>query len=410
MLLINMLKSILDFVFGDGLHVLLGGGLRQALALVSAFTITWLSIPSIVKLAAEKKLFDEPGHRKSHTHATPTLGGISIFAGLTISVLIFGRIPAFPQLQYVFAGLLVIFFIGLKDDIMGISPWKKLYGQVLAAFILIILGQIRITSLQGLFGINGLDAMGSMFISFFVIIVIVNAINLIDGIDGLASGLAIVAFATFGIWFYYMGASEYSVVAAAVVGSLISFSYFNVFGTTKKIFMGDTGSLMLGFLLAAFVIRFNELNIDPNTSWHVTAAPVVSFGILMIPLFDTARIFLLRVMRGGTPFKADRNHLHHLLLNLKLSHLNASLILITVNLLFILAVFKLQFLGMNWLLLIILLAGSLLSLGLHMLVSRRIRRHKDLYPPKQPYHIEKPATPDEAPALSEKPITELKKV
>ena len=366
--MINMLRSLVEFLLGDGM--------RQGLAMMFAFTISWLSVPSIVSLAKVKKLYDEPGNRKSHINNTPTLGGISIFASLTFSVLIFGRIPAFPQLQYLIAGLIMIFFIGLKDDIMPISPWKKLYGQILAACILIILGRIRITNLHGLFGIFTIDPIGSTIISFLIIIVIVNSMNLIDGIDGLSSGLAIVAFATFGVWFFQMGATEYSVVAAAIVGSLIAFFYFNVFSKESKIFMGDTGALILGFVLAAFIIRFNELNIIPYTAWHVDAAPVVSFGILMVPLFDTFRLFLLRIIRGGTPFRADRNHFHHLLLNLNLSHLDATLILVTVNLVFILAVFKLQFIGVNRLLILIMLAGSLLTYFLYWLVKRRTRLNK----------------------------------
>ena len=399
--MINFLSSLMEIIFG--------AGLRQGLTLLTAFAITWLSIPSILALARVKKLYDEPEYRKSHVHSTPTLGGISIFASLTFSVLIFGRIPVFPQLQYVIAGLMIIFFIGLKDDLMTISPWKKLYGQILAAFILIVLGHIRITNLHGLFGIHDIDPFGSIIISFFVIIVIINSMNLIDGIDGLASGLAIVAFTTFGIWFFMIGAVEYSVVASAMVGSLIAFFYFNVFSKKSKIFMGDTGSLILGFVLAAFVIRFNELNVIPTTSWHVTAAPVISFGILMIPLFDTLRLFLLRIIRGGTPFKADRSHFHHLLLNLNLSHLKATLILITVNLAFILTVFKLQFLGINLLLILIMMAGSLLSFFLHWLVKRKTRLKMPIVTnlSTRPYHEIKPLNIADETALKSEPAKEL---
>lgn len=389
------------------MEFLSGDGLRQGLTMITAFAITWLSIPSILSLARAKKLFDEPGHRTSHINSTPNLGGISIFASLTFSVLIFGSIPAFPQLQYVIAGLFIIFFIGLKDDIIPISPWKKLYGQIIAAFILIILGHIRITNLHGLFGIYAIDPLGSTIISFIVIIVIVNSMNLVDGIDGLASGLAIVAFSTFGGWFFLMGATEYSVVAAAMVGSVIAFFYFNVFSKKNKIFMGDTGSLIIGFVLAAFIIRFNELNIIPNTPYHVTAAPVVSFGILMIPLFDTLRLFLLRTFKGGTPFRADKNHFHHLLLNLKLSHLDASLILITVNLVFILGVFKLQFLGASWLFILVIAAGFLFDFFLRWLVKRKARLNKLVKTnPVQPYHTLKPIAHKNKPDLTDKQVKE----
>ena len=156
--------------------------------------------------------------------------------------------------------------------------------------------------------------------------------------------------------------------------------------------MGDTGSLMIGLVLAAFIIRFNELNIDTTAAWHVNSAPAVSFGILMIPLFDTLRVFLLRTIRTGNPFKADRNHLHHLLLNLKLSHFDATLTLISVNLVFTFGVFKLQYIGVNWLFILIILAGSLLSYCLHWLVKRRLRLDKELLTdiPIHHYHNLKP--------------------
>lgn len=394
--MLNFLTSLMELIMADGL--------RQGLTMFTAFAITWLSIPSMLSLARAKKLYDEPGHRTSHSKSTPNLGGISIFASLIFSVLIFGSIPAFPQLQYVIAGLFIIFFVGLKDDIIPISPWKKLYGQILAAFILIILGQIRITNLHGIFGIYAIDPLGSIIISFFVIIVIVNSINLVDGIDGLASGLAIVAFSTFGGWFFLIGAVEYSVVAAAMVGSLIAFFYFNVFSKKNKIFMGDTGSLIIGFVLAAFFIRFNELNIIPTTPYHINAAPVVALGILMIPLFDTFRLLILRTIKDGTPFRADRNHLHHLLLNLNFSHLDASLILITANLVFILGVFKLQFLGASRLLIIVILAGSLFDFILHWLVKRKNRLNKTIDIPVQSYHPLHPIAPADKPDIKTKPV------
>jgi len=327
----------------------------------ASFIITLLAIPSIVNVARVKNLVAIPNGRTVHNSNVPNLGGIAIFAGLLISKMIFVDFRIVPELQYATAGTIIIFFLGLKDDIISISPWKKLWGEIMAAFLVVVFADIRFTSLHGFLGIQVMPYFFSLVLSIFVIIVIINCFNLIDGIDGLASGLAIVSAATFGVWFYLRGEYQYTILSAGLIGSLFSFFNYNVFGHKNKIFMGDTGSLILGFFMAVMVIKFNECNLVTNLPYTIHSAPVVSFGILFLPLFDTIRVFMLRIFNNCSPFKADRNHIHHSLLALNLSHLKATIILICFNAFFILLVFMLQDLGMIQLGTIIFSLGILLS-------------------------------------------------
>ncbi len=311
-------------------------------SLLLAFIITYISIPSIVEVARLKLLYDEPNGRTSHDVVTPTLGGLAIFSGFVISTMIFVNMAQIPYFQYIIASVIVIFFIGLKDDIIGLSPMKKFIGQIIAAAIVIDLGGIKLMSLHGFAGIYGLDYYSSDFLSVFVIIAIVNAVNLIDGIDGLASGVGILATSTFGLWFYLEGEIQLAILAATLVGALIAFFRYNVFSKKNKLFMGDIGSLILGFMLAIFAIKFNELNRLSTSIYSISASPAVSIGILIIPIFDTVRVFVIRIAKGKSPFKPDKNHVHHYLLELIGSHRKSTAILLLVNVFFIILSFVLR--------------------------------------------------------------------
>jgi len=335
--------------------------LLLSITLLTAFFITLLSIPSIIEVAIAKHLYDEPNGRTSHTINTPTLGGMAIYAGLIISSMLFVNIERIGYIQYIIAASIVIFFIGLKDDILTIAPLKKLIGQIIAAAIIIDLGDVRFTSLHGFFGIHEIGYLPSALISLFVIIVTINAFNLIDGIDGLASGIGILVVSFFGVWFFLVGHSELSVLSAALVGSLMAFFRYNVFSKKYKIFMGDIGSLTLGFFISVLLIRFNEINIGLQSPYAISSAPVVSFSILILPMFDTLRVFIIRIARGNSPFKADKLHVHHRLILLRKSHIQATSILIAANAGFIIIALLLQNIGMYWLGLIIVSLALILS-------------------------------------------------
>ncbi len=341
-----------------------------------AFMITYISIPPLIEVARVKNLYDVPNGRTSHESITPTLGGIAIFSGFVISSMIFVNIAKIPYIQYIIAGSLVIFFVGLKDDITGLSPLKKFIGQIIAAGIIIDLGDIRLSSLHGFAGIGALNYVSSDFLSLFVIVAIINAFNLIDGIDGLSSGVGIIASLAFGIWFYLLGHLQLALLSMALTGGLLAFFRFNFFSVKYKIFMGDIGSLLLGFILSIFAIKFNELNtLSKGTEYYMKAAPAVSIGILIIPIFDTVRVMLIRMAKGNSPFKPDKRHVHHYLYELLGSHRKATAVLLSVNVFFIALSFLLRNLRISQLILILLVSASLLSFIPYYILRKRHRSH-----------------------------------
>ena len=330
-------------------NVLLSGAL--------AFLITFFSIPVIIEVAKDKKLFDEPGERKVHKTVIPTLGGLGIFAGFIIATLI-GAPPSSPILQYIIASVLVIFFLGIKDDILILSAPKKFIGQLVAAGIIIKFGGIQITNMYGLMGIHELPHTISLLITLFTMIVITNSFNLIDGIDGLAGSLGLMTSIIFGYYFAQTGQTLFAVMALSLGGSLLGFLIFNY--NPAKIFMGDTGSLIIGLLNAVFVIKFLSVASDPTSVMPITSAPAIGFAILMVPLFDTLRVVGLRIINRRSPFSPDRNHIHHFLLDLGMNHKMITLTCVTANILFIALAYFLRFAGTNLVVLALSVAAILI--------------------------------------------------
>lgn len=340
------------------------------LSFLLSFIIVYISIPSIVTVAHLKQLYDEPGRRKSHHHSIPNLGGIAIFAGLVIASGLFVDISNSKEILPLLVAMVIVFFVGIKDDILVIAPEKKLYGQILAAVIIVLVGDIRFTSLHGFMGIYSINYLTSILLTIFVIVVLTNAFNLIDGIDGLASGIGMLVSLTFGTWFYLAGFHNYAILSSAMLGSLIAFFGFNVFGKSNKIFMGDTGSLILGLVMSVLVIKFNEANLIYKGQFSIESAPAVSFGILIVPLFDTIRVFLIRIMRGQSPFHPDKNHLHHRVLKLGFNHLESTSVISVANVFFIVIVLTCQSAGLISLMVLVLSLATILSVITEVLIKR----------------------------------------
>ncbi|MBS1753780.1 MAG: undecaprenyl/decaprenyl-phosphate alpha-N-acetylglucosaminyl 1-phosphate transferase [Ferruginibacter sp.] len=308
-----------------------------------AFLITFFAIPVIIQVAKDKKLFDEPDERKVHKNVIPTLGGLGIFAGFIIATLMGVPSGITSELQYFAAAATVIFFLGIKDDILILSASKKFIGQLIAAGIIIKFGGVQISNMHGFLGINEIPHIASIVISIFTIIVITNSFNLIDGVDGLAGSLGLLTTLVFGVYFFYVGQLTYAVIALALSGSIIGFLIYNF--SPAKIFMGDTGSLLIGLINSILVIKFINVAGNPASNLPIEAAPAIGFSILMIPLFDTLRVFGLRILDRRSPFSPDRNHVHHFLLDLGLSHRMVTLTCVSVNILFICLAFFLRHLG-----------------------------------------------------------------
>lgn len=312
------------------------------LAFLTSLIAVIFAIPSIITVAKQKGLYDKPDHRKLHTNKIPRLGGLAIIAGFSIAVSVWG-LPSEvnTRLQYLQAALIVLFFSGLKDDVVPMSPIKKLSSQLIATALVVIGEDIRVTSFYGLFGVDSIPVWISYALSIFTIVVITNAFNLIDGIDGLAGGLGFIISVTFGLWFNFIDQVCWSIISFSLAGALLGFLVFNF--NPAKIFMGDAGSLSTGFLLAVLSIKFIEFNNPAVQNYYkITTAPVIAIAILVIPLYDTIRVFIVRALKGKSPFSADRNHLHHLLLNTGLGHKEVSLLLYIVNIVFVLIAFLMK--------------------------------------------------------------------
>ena len=340
------------------------------LSFITAFILTYFAIPSIINIANVKALVDEPGERRSHDQKTPSLGGIAIFAGVIFSIILWTPFNVFGDLQYILCSFIIIFLIGAKDDILPMAPWKKLVGGALAAVILVYKSNVTFSSLYGIFGIYEIPEIVSIPLTVFTILVIMNAFNLLDGIDGLAGSISVLIAIFFGSWFYLNARIELAILAFSTCGSTIAFLKYNF--TPARIFMGDTGSLFIGLVSAILFIKFIEIHREVAESQYAfQAVPAVAIGILILPLFDTFRVFLLRILKGRSPMIPDRIHIHHLLIDLGMSHLQATGILATVNLLFIITVIKFQSLGSLYLLILIGAIAFLFYLILYSLVHLR---------------------------------------
>ncbi|MEY3450245.1 MAG: hypothetical protein RL711_70 [Bacteroidota bacterium] len=297
--------------------------IASILCFLWAFMISVFAIPSITYVAHLKNLLDKPNLRTVHSLLTPRLGGLAIFAGMVSSLMLFGVINS--GVQHLLAGAILIYYIGLKDDIVSVSAFKKFFVQILAAGIVVFMGDIRITSFQGILGIHELPMGLSYAFSFLVIIGLTNSINLIDGLDGLAGSIIVVILTTFGFYFYLYGGENFkpfAYVAFSLVGGMVGFLRYNFYKAT--IFMGDTGSLISGFVIAVLTIQFVEMK-------AIVTAPSIGIAILFVPMFDTLRVFSLRLIKGVSPFAPDKNHIHHILIDCGLSQVATVITLIVIN-------------------------------------------------------------------------------
>ncbi len=311
------------------------------LGFFTALFVVVIATPSLIKVAKLKHLVDEPGEeRKLHKKRIPTIGGIIIFSSFLFSVgLWFPDIGkelhhAIKEFKYLLASLVILFFIGIKDDIIGTAPMKKLIAHIMVAFILVMMGEIKISGMHGLFGIEAIPDWASVMLSVFVYIVLVNAFNLIDGVDGLAAGIGAICSTAFGTWFYLCNNPSLSILAFVLSGALAGFLIFNF--SPAKIFMGDSGSLTIGCIISVLAIKMIETPVKniPEYAQNISL-PVLVMSILVYPLIDTLRIFVVRATKGQSPFTADKNHIHHRLLKLGLNHKKTVLTLYLFNILVI---------------------------------------------------------------------------
>ena len=286
------------------------------LTYVLAFVLTLVLIPPVIFMVRRFKLFDRPSARKEHTVPTPTFGGISIFGGMITSLLFWFKFNDHPSTITFFLSMILLFGVGIMDDLKDLAARYKLVIEAGVASLLAVSG-IRITSFGGLFGINELHIVAQYIVTVVTIVGITNAFNLIDGIDGLAGGLGFMSLVTLGIFLTISKDLNHAMIAFALAGALLGFLYFNF--NPARIFMGDTGSLLLGFVIAVLCVQLMKVN-ALYTAPLVPNIYVFTLGIVMIPVFDTLRVFGTRIWKGRSPFSADKTHIHHLITNKGFTH------------------------------------------------------------------------------------------
>lgn len=340
-------------------------------AFLVGLLVSFLVMPLIIGALKRKNLIDTPDRRKIHRTVTPSMGGIGIMIGFLTALLIWLSFSGIIEYKYVLAGVGLLFIAGMRDDLIPISARVKLMVQILAALIIVFTGTI-INSGFGLFGFEELNFTLRAFLSIGFIIFFTNSFNLIDGLDGLAGSVALIISIFFSVWFYLNGSYYLAIISGATAGSIIGFLYYN--WSPAKIFMGDTGALSLGFLFSALALVFINQDYELTTEAYKFHAPLATMiAILIVPLFDTFRIIVVRLVKKKSPFEPDNNHTHHILMRLGLSHKQVAILLATYNVFVISMVTLFREYGDNILLPVLILTSFSISVLLDQLIIRKVR-------------------------------------
>jgi UDP-GlcNAc:undecaprenyl-phosphate/decaprenyl-phosphate GlcNAc-1-phosphate transferase len=297
------------------------------LAAVTSFSVGFLLTPIVISILRKANIGDIPGGRKIHKKFTPSMGGIGFVVAALITLAIWGWQFPLPDIRFLLGAISLMFIVGLRDDMVELNPKHKLAGQLVAVLLVVVAGDIRIKDFHGFLGIDGLPLLVSYGFSSFVLLALTNAFNLIDGLDGLAGTVASISLSCLGVWFYIQGLESFSVLSFALLGGLLAFMIFN--WHPAKIFMGDTGSLTLGFALGSLVVAFMESNAALPQGAFLRFQPTFTAGIVLMiyPLYDMARVFARRISQGKHPMVADKSHVHHFLMRMGLKHNEVTLIL-----------------------------------------------------------------------------------
>lgn len=304
-------------------------------AVAIAFFITFILLPVIIKVSKSIDLLDAPDRRKVHSVSTPSLGGIGIFLGFILSIAIATSFAELADFKFFLAGIILIFILGVRDDVSSLQAKHKLAIQILSALLVVFFSDIRLSGLYGIMGFHDLPIGVTQVLSIFMIVALTNSFNLIDGIDGLAGSIGLIILSLFGWIFLAANAFTLAIICFSVSGSLIAFLFFNWY--PSKVFMGDTGSMLLGFITAVLSIIIINLELSSQMAFGIKLESIVALAVaaLIIPIYDTFRVFIIRFSKGLSPLAPDRNHIHHGLLKIGMNHAKATLILVGINLLVI---------------------------------------------------------------------------
>jgi UDP-N-acetylmuramyl pentapeptide phosphotransferase/UDP-N-acetylglucosamine-1-phosphate transferase len=279
---------------------------------ITALVLTFLLTPLFVKFLIRIQILDKGGRRKIHKGKIPSMGGLIVFLSFLFALLLWHPAMFFDDNRFLLAAMILMAVTGIRDDIAPLPPFLKLLVQVVTAVIaVLVLPHARLMSFYGLFGVYDLSPWLSYVISIVFILFVTNAFNLIDGIDGLAGTIAFMCLLFMSVWFYCIGDIGSAVFLICFAGAVLGFLYYN--WQPASLFMGDTGSLVLGFVIAVFTLKFILLNgaLHVSSSYKFHAVLSAGLAVILLPVFDTTRVFLLRILKGHSPFLPDKQHLHH---------------------------------------------------------------------------------------------------
>lgn len=349
------------------------------LAITISFLVTATLMPVVIRLFKSVNILDKPDRRKIHSVSTPSLGGIAIFMGICISLMLAMKMADLAAEKYLIGGALMIFLLGVRDDLSSLLAHHKLVVQIFSASLAVSFGGFQIEGLNGLFGIHAFPWVFNEIFTIFIIVVLTNAFNLIDGIDGLAGGIALIISGFLGWTFIENGSAGYATFCFAIAGASLGFLIYNWY--PSRVFMGDTGSMLLGFMLSTLMVKFVT---TPPSQQLVTVSPIAtSLALFALPVYDTLRVIVIRLLKGKPPLAPDRNHIHHVLLKLGLNHAQSTLCLIGYNMVMIFLVMAFQNAGELWLMLIMatltIIVGALLD---RKLMKREEARLAKIIPPE----------------------------
>ena len=343
-----------------------------------ALGISLIALPETVRVIKKINLPDKLYVRIGNSIPVPELGGIAIFFSFVLASAAGLYNSQLPEFTYILGAVLLIFFVGLKDDIITHSSFNKLLVQVIVSFILVLAANMRITNLHGLFGIGATGTVASIIISCFTILACLNALKAISGINGLIIGQGIMITLVLGIWFAISGHSDFAVLSFSLTGSISGLLLYNLFFPNKKIGMGEPGSLVIGTIISVLVIRFNEFNIDQSLPFTVDSAPLITFLILSYPLSESARNMILGFLEDKSGSKSCSNRPYHRLVALGFSEQGAAVAITSINSLLIISAFVLLNRFILWLMVLAVIAGILFEITVFYVRERQLQFKRNL--------------------------------
>ena len=302
------------------------------LCLISLISV-WIAFRPILRVAKSKNITDCPDHRKLQKVPIPVLGGAAVFFGIVVGISFFKTMFKYPSIFPIITAMTALLYVGVIDDVLSIKPWKRILLEAGAALLVIYGNRYYICDFGGLWGIGEIPLAIGIILSAITFVGVVNAINMIDGVDGLCSGFCILVCTAFGLLFFFAYDYSFAALAAVSVGALVPFFVHNVVGLKSKMFLGDGGTMVMGTLMASMVFELLSKNFSNNlqlTTLTTLGVPLdfsliaFSLAVLSIPIFDTLRVMIERMLRGVSPFSPDKTHLHHLFTEVGFSYIGTT--------------------------------------------------------------------------------------